>query len=162
MEQNVLHPNLVLHISVVTIVCTVFPSEFHMLDGLLCLNVLVHLCKELLFLFGIMGWTFLQIKFPCLFLTLTLLLLFYHIWKVTNTVYMFFFEVLPVMKILFVVILVCHYICTNMYLPVTLAPSASMSTSDFTPPIVNECFVGFTVFYFNTYNKKCNVMEFAV
>ena len=109
---------------------------------------LPHLCKELLlFLFGIVGWTFLHNKFPCLFLRLTLLLLFYHIGKVTNTVYMlFFFEVLPVMKILSVVILVCHYICTSMYLPVTLASSASMSTSDFTPPIVDECFVGFTVF----------------
>ena len=48
-EQNVLHPNLVLHISVVSIVCTVFPSVFHMVDGLLCLNGLIQqgsLCQE--------------------------------------------------------------------------------------------------------------------
>ena len=49
------------------------------------------------------------------------------------------------MKILFVVILVCRYICTSIYLPATLAASSSTSTSDFTAPIVNEGFVGFVV-----------------
>ena len=50
------------------------------------------------------------------------------------------------MKILFVVILVCHYICTSIYLPATLAASTSTSTSDFTAPIVDEGFKGFIVF----------------
>ena len=50
------------------------------------------------------------------------------------------------MKILFVVSLVCRYICTSIYLPATLAASSSTSTSDFTAPFVDQGFVGFIVF----------------